>query len=102
MFLQLSWYASFTEDATGSGIGLAKRSHMPTAVTIRITLSIGVSIFKDHNDSIDDIIKRADIALYKAKETDGKIRRAAQRGFAAGRTPIQAKRDSGPHWKNLL
>jgi len=34
-----------------------------------ITISIGVALFPDNNESIDGLIKAADTALYKAKET---------------------------------
>lgn len=34
-----------------------------------IAISIGISIYPEHGDSMDELLKNADIALYKAKET---------------------------------
>ncbi len=34
-----------------------------------ITISIGISIYPEHGDCMDELLKNADIALYKAKET---------------------------------
>ena len=31
------------------------------------TLSLGVSLFRDHHDSVDELLKRADVAMYQAK-----------------------------------
>jgi diguanylate cyclase (GGDEF)-like protein len=42
---------------------------IPTnGVILRRTVSIGVACFPDDGDSINDVIKRADLALYQAKE----------------------------------
>lgn len=34
-----------------------------------ITVSIGISVYPDHGASMDELLKNADIAVYKAKET---------------------------------
>lgn len=34
-----------------------------------MTISMGVSVYPEHGDSMDELLKNADIALYKAKET---------------------------------
>ncbi|NDY58286.1 sensor domain-containing diguanylate cyclase [Desulfovibrio sulfodismutans] len=36
---------------------------------IRLTVSIGLAVFEGREDSLDAIMKRADVALYKAKES---------------------------------
>lgn len=40
---------------------------------INITTSIGIAFFPDDGTEVDDIIKKADIAMYKAKEKGGNI-----------------------------
>jgi diguanylate cyclase (GGDEF)-like protein len=40
---------------------------------INITTSIGIVIFPDDGSEVDDLIKKADIAMYKAKEKGGNI-----------------------------
>ena len=40
---------------------------------VNITTSIGISFFPDNGDDADTLIKRADIAMYKAKEKGGNI-----------------------------
>ena len=42
-----------------------------TTIEHRCTASIGVVLFRDHEASQDDILKRADSAMYQAKETGG-------------------------------
>lgn len=38
---------------------------------LKISTSIGLSVLRDKNDSVDTILKRADRAVYKAKEAGG-------------------------------
>ncbi len=40
---------------------------------INITTSIGIVLFPDDGTEVDDLIKKADIAMYKAKEKGGNI-----------------------------
>ncbi|MFQ5519623.1 MAG: diguanylate cyclase domain-containing protein, partial [Mariprofundus sp.] len=40
---------------------------------IEIGGSIGVSIYPDDSTSVDELIKKADLSLYEAKETRGAI-----------------------------
>ena len=37
--------------------------------TFHVTISIGIAELDDSEESIDEIIKKADVALYRAKET---------------------------------
>ena len=39
---------------------------LPT-IEVKCTLSIGVSVFPEHGDNLSEILRKADIALYKAK-----------------------------------
>ena len=41
--------------------------------TVAVTASIGISIFPDDGDSLEDLLKNADLALHKAKQGGGKI-----------------------------
>ncbi len=58
------------------GVAMAERIRLavenlriPTnGVTLRRTVSIGVASFPDDGDNISEVIKRADLALYQAKE----------------------------------
>jgi len=38
---------------------------------IKITTSIGISFFPDDGTEVDELIKKADFAMYKAKEKGG-------------------------------
>ncbi|HEX5338892.1 MAG TPA: GGDEF domain-containing protein [Gallionella sp.] len=40
-----------------------------TAIEHRCTSSIGVAVFQNHEGSLDDLLKRADTAMYSAKES---------------------------------
>jgi diguanylate cyclase (GGDEF)-like protein len=40
---------------------------------VNITTSIGISFFPDDGDNAESLIKKADIAMYKAKEKGGNI-----------------------------
>jgi diguanylate cyclase (GGDEF)-like protein len=42
-------------------------------IELRVSSSIGICFFKENNSSNDELIKRADIAMYKAKKTDEKV-----------------------------
>ncbi len=44
-------------------------------MAVHISISIGLAMYPDHGDNIEELIKAADIAMYKAKE-DGKNRHA--------------------------
>jgi diguanylate cyclase (GGDEF)-like protein len=39
---------------------------------LHISLSIGIAIYPEHSDNIEELIKYADIAMFKAKETGRK------------------------------
>ena len=40
---------------------------------VGITTSIGIAIFPDDGDEVNDLVKKADIAMYKAKEKGGNV-----------------------------
>jgi diguanylate cyclase (GGDEF)-like protein len=40
---------------------------------LKVGSSIGICLFKDNGKSNDELIKRADIAMYKAKKTNGNV-----------------------------
>jgi diguanylate cyclase (GGDEF)-like protein len=45
----------------------------PTSAIERVTASIGVAVFPDHGDELDDVVAAADLAMYQAKR-DGRDR----------------------------
>jgi len=54
--------------------------------SIHLTISIGVSAFPDHGRDIETLVKRADAALYRAKE-EGRDRVCIEDGRSRGRAP---------------
>lgn len=60
------------EDATNVADKLIKAlqgQHAIGSHSLYITTSIGIASYPDHSDSVESIIKNADIAMYKAKES---------------------------------
>jgi diguanylate cyclase (GGDEF)-like protein len=45
----------------------------PTSEMKRVTASIGVAVFPDHGQQLDDVVAAADLAMYQAKR-DGRDR----------------------------
>jgi predicted signal transduction protein with EAL and GGDEF domain len=52
----------------GSNAGLIYRTVLYTSSFVYITLSIGIVIYPEHGRTLDELLKSADIAMYKAKE----------------------------------
>ena len=48
--------------------GCEARFHIQSS-SMFISMSIGVSLFPEHGENLDELLKNADIAVYKAKET---------------------------------
>jgi diguanylate cyclase (GGDEF)-like protein len=40
---------------------------------VSITTSIGIVFYPDDGDDVNDLVKKADIAMYKAKEKGGNV-----------------------------
>ena len=47
---------------------LRREGESASTVTHRCTVSIGIALFIDHQSSLEDILKWADMAMYQAKE----------------------------------
>ena len=56
-----------------------------TTIERRCTASIGVALFLDHEAGTEELSKRADMAMYKAKEAGGNL----VRFFESEQTPVQ-------------
>jgi diguanylate cyclase (GGDEF)-like protein len=54
-------------DATALAERIRQRVKDISAEDVSITISLGVTCLQDKNDSMDDMIKKADTALYQAK-----------------------------------
>jgi len=50
---------------------IAQTAVAPSNAAVRLTLSIGVAMFPAHGANIEDLLKAADVALYRAKQ-DGR------------------------------
>ena len=48
-------------------LSTALRAYTLPNIEVKCTLSIGVSVFPAHGDSLSEVLRKADIALYKAK-----------------------------------
>jgi diguanylate cyclase (GGDEF)-like protein/PAS domain S-box-containing protein len=55
--------------------------------TIEVKASIGMTLFPDHGDNMDDLLRRADLAMYDAKRTG-----SGYAMFAAAQEDIPARR----------
>lgn len=59
------------EDAEVTAKNILKSFEKPYEIgkiSVRISLSIGLSVYPDDGDVVDDLLKNSDIAMYKAKE----------------------------------
>src|SRR4029079_13899257 len=67
------------------------------AKCIEVTISIGLSTLEIKGESVADVVKRADIALYRAKH-DGRNRVVAQAAYSRAVLPkvARAKVKQGP------
>ncbi len=50
-------------------LSMRQQGRIETTVTHRCTSSIGVVLFIDHEISADDVLRRADLAMYRAKDS---------------------------------
>ncbi|WP_337102872.1 putative bifunctional diguanylate cyclase/phosphodiesterase [Paenibacillus sp. YIM B09110] len=55
-------------DAAGSVLSCFKEAVDVENTMIHISISVGVSLYPDHGNDMMELVKRADIAMYKAKE----------------------------------
>lgn len=76
-------FGIFLTDLPNEQIALLKAEELNKAVrikakggkpeeTIEVTCSIGIALFPEHGKTFEELYKKADIALYKAKEQKGK------------------------------
>ena len=50
-------------------LSTALRSYTLPSIDVKCTLSIGVSVFPTHGNSLPEVLRKADIALYEAKSS---------------------------------
>jgi len=71
-FLVMLWNVESVKHANDVMIRLIKTISLPMIITsgeqIGVGCSIGASYFPQHATQLDDLVKKADLALYKAKE----------------------------------
>jgi len=69
-FIIALWHVSGIDYATSVAARAIKAVSHPYDIegnTVSITVSAGVSIYPDHGDDVETLMKNADLALYKAK-----------------------------------
>ncbi len=59
------------EDVAGRLLTVLREPFVIERQTVRLTASIGISLFPDHGSRVDELLRNADIAMYQVKETSG-------------------------------
>jgi diguanylate cyclase (GGDEF)-like protein len=72
--------AAAIADKLLTALGVPYRLHGAQADEWRCTASIGVSLFRGHDDSLETVLARADAALYAAKGAGRNIVRLGRAG----------------------
>ena len=82
-----------TEGAREVSRRMLKRFRAPIRVhghELRISADVGLALFPDHGEEVDQLLRRADVAMYRAKRADGdhirvyRSEAAAPAGLGAG------------------
>ncbi|MBU4213243.1 MAG: EAL domain-containing protein [Actinobacteria bacterium] len=78
-------------DGAGPAVDLAHRVRAAlgepfdlNGTAVDVTMSIGISLFPDHGDDLPSLLRRADIAMYRAKDTSALVHVFAPEVDAAG------------------
>jgi diguanylate cyclase (GGDEF)-like protein len=64
---QLQDTASSAETVAGKILAALNQSYQLDSFTCHSSASIGVTLFSDHHGNLEDLLKRADLAMYQAK-----------------------------------
>lgn len=64
-------------------LALLNRPYLLNGLEQRSTPSIGITLFQDNRDSIDELLKRADLAMYQAKDAGRNTMRFFDRAMQA-------------------
>ena len=81
-FIIALWHVSGTDYATSVALRAIEAVSQPYDIegtTVSITTSAGVSIYPDHGEDADTLMKSADLALYEAKAAGRNAYRIAER-----------------------
>ena len=79
------WQAMIVAERLRVRIATTTFANTPTGSTVAITISIGVAAFSKDGDSLDDLIRTADNALYHAKRNGrNRVSGSHDRELAAG------------------
>jgi diguanylate cyclase (GGDEF)-like protein len=81
-FILSLWHVSGSDYAAGVASRAVKAVSQPYEIegnTVSITISAGVSIYPDHGEDADTLMKSADLALYEAKAAGKNAYRIAER-----------------------
>jgi two-component system, cell cycle response regulator len=81
-FILSLWHVSGVDYAAAAALRAIKAVSQPYGIagtTLNITTSAGVSIYPDHGEDADTLMKSADLALYEAKAAGKNAYRIAER-----------------------
>ena len=91
-FIIALWHVSGTDDAASVALKVIKAVSQPYVIeghTVSITTSAGVSIYPDHGEDADTLMKSADWALYEAKRAGKNAYRISNRTDLSAVVPRQ-------------
>ena len=91
-FIIALWHVSGTDDAVSVALKVIKAVSQPYVIeghTVSITTSAGVSIYPDHGEDADTLMKSADWALYEAKRAGKNAYRISNRTDLSAVVPRQ-------------
>jgi diguanylate cyclase (GGDEF)-like protein len=85
-FVLALWHVSGIDYAASVASRAIKAVSQPYGIegdTVNITTSAGISIYPDHGEDVDTLMKRADLALYEAKRAGRNTYHVAERTDSA-------------------
>ena len=82
--------------SSGRSSRRSSRRSWSTATPSTCEASIGITLVPEHGDNIDDLLRRADLAMYDAKRIGHRLRAVRRRAGGGARAPPGAARRPPP------